>query len=584
MLTGTLLTTSGGVSGLDLDGSSIDISGSLGMRFREVSPDSGEDTFHQAYIGEVVARSYIWKPWFGNWKGRLTSSWERNESTQETENKIVSGAGEINLFHLSHFPFAAYFDIKDSRVDDTDLLDPGSEERFTRYGIRQSYSPTSGGMNINLNLFHDEREDLITTDKEKSNRGILSGFLHRGPHRFNASLLANDRERLLVMDQHKDWQWDVTHSYNPGARFNLMTSVGASGSDSENGEGVSNSSQERLTSNLLWRAETRPISVNAGLFIKSQTTESEITGDRVEDETRGNLSVIYLPTDNWRLRAAAGARIRTGSVDEKQSFQSASADYSSRLIPLNGFNYSYSAGAGIANETKSNTDDERVVRTNVSHNLNRNWQHDWFGPIGASFTIGQDLIYEGSSIEEELGTLVHRLSYSLSSTGDSRSTNLNMVLYDSRNSGRNDFTTQNASISAIHNQRISRYSDLGASFNVNFTRQSGSLTTERLDDPFTESDESDVENGGYTSLEIYYHHNRLFKVRNLRFGSRLRASTDSLLFDDLGSEPSSEFFWENRIDYTIGKLDIDFRTTWVERPAVDDAGTKTIILSIRRLF
>jgi len=554
------------------------------MRFREVMPDSGEDSFHQAYTGEIIGRSYLWEPWFGNWKGRIASSWERNESTDTTKNEVLSGAGEINLFHLSRFPFTAYVDVKDSRVDDSDILDPGSEERFTRYGIRQSYTPLSGNMNFNLNLFRDEREDLKTNDTEESTRGIASAFYHLGPHRMNLSLLANDRKRSIVDDQQQDWQTDLTHTYTPGARFSLSTSLGASGSTSEDDNGHSSFNQQRLASNMLWRAETMPLSVRSDIFAKTQTTASDIAGDRDEDETRANLSLTYLPTEQWRLRLSGGGRFRTGDVEEQRTFQAVSADYSSRAIPIGGFIYSYGSGVGFANETNSNTENEQIKRANFSHNLNRSWMHDWFGPIGASITLGQDLTYEDSSLENELGTLVHRVSYNLSSAGEDRSTNLNLVFYDSRNTGRNDFATQNASISAIHNQRISRYSDYGISYNTNLTRQSGDLSTVIEDDPFTDEDESQIEDAEHTSLEIFYHHNRLFKVRNLRFGTRLQTSTSSLLLDELNTEPSSELFWENRIDYTIGKLDIDFRTTWVERPAVDGAGTKTIVLSIRRIF
>ncbi len=584
LFTGTLFTTSGEVSGLGLGAYPIDLSGSLGMRFREIMPDAGEDSFQQAYTGELIARSYLWEPWFGNWKGRLSSSWEQNERTNTTENAIFSGAGEVNLFHLSRFPFTAYMDVRDSRVDNSDLVDPGTDERFTRYGIRQSYTPLSGGMNFNLNLFHDEREDFKTTDVESSNRGIFSGFYNRGSHRINLSLLANERERSLIMDKHKDWQTDLTHSYTPGARFSLTTSVGASGSESRDTQGLTDSSQERLASNLLWRAETMPLSVRGDINLRSQTVDSETQADREEDETRTNLSVTYLPNEHWRLRTSAGGRFRTGDIEEQRLFQTVSADYSSSLYPLGNFFYSYGAGAGFANENNSNAEDEQIGRGDFTHNLNRNWQHDWFGPIGASLTLGQDLTYEHSSLEGELGTLVHRVSYSLSSVGESRTTNVNMVFYDSRNSGRNDFNSQNASISAVHNQRLSRYTDFGITYNLNYTRQSGNLSTIVEDDPFTDEDESEAETGEYTSLEIFYHNNRLFKVRNLRFATRLRSSTNSLLFDEINTEPSSEFFWENRIDYTIGKLDIDFRTTWVERPAVEDAGTKTVTLTIRRLF
>ncbi|MEW8154638.1 MAG: hypothetical protein AB2765_08675, partial [Candidatus Thiodiazotropha endolucinida] len=258
--------------------------------------------------------------------------------------------------------------------------------------------------------------------------------------------------------------------------------------------------------------------------------------------------------------------------------------YTSQLIPWGEFTYGYGAGIGLSNEINTDDEDEWIGQTNFSHNLNRAWQYDWFGPVGMSVTFGQDLSYESSSIDEDLGTLVNRISYSLNSTGEESSTNLNIVFYDSRNSGRNDFATQNISINAIHNQRLSRYSDYGITYNVNFTRQRGDNSSVVEDDFFAVDSKLEIEDTEFSSLEIFYHNNRLFKVRNLRFGSRLRASSRSLFLDDLDSESGNEYLWENRLDYNIGKLDIDLRTTWVERPAADDAGTKTITLNVRRYF
>ena len=99
LLTGTLFTTSGTVSGLDLDDSSIDLSGSLGMRFREVMPDSGEDSFHQAYTGEIIGRSYLWEPWFGNWKGSVITSYSIHYTKlyETSEDKAHPIEGAFNL-------------------------------------------------------------------------------------------------------------------------------------------------------------------------------------------------------------------------------------------------------------------------------------------------------------------------------------------------------------------------------------------------------------------------------------------------------------------------------------------------------
>ncbi|MCG7963096.1 MAG: hypothetical protein N0E54_10390 [Candidatus Thiodiazotropha taylori] len=584
LFTGTLITTTGEVHTTEINQSGVTLSGSLGMRFREVIPDSGKSSFHRAYTGEVMARNHIWMPWFGNWKGRLISSWENKENGRETENQILSGAAEVNLFHLSKFPFSAFIDVKDSRIDDSELLEPGREERLTRLGLRQSYSPELGGMNATLNLFHDDREDLLTGDTEKSTRGLVSGYMHRGSHRITTLMVANDRSRSLVTDRHKDWQSDLTHSYNPMSNFSLITSLGVSGSDTEDTLGESESSQKRVATNLMWRATTLPVTLRSDIYFKSLDTSSASNIDKEENETRGNLSLTYLPYDRWRIRGRLGALVRSGDVDEERYIQSVTTDYTSKVSPLGAFTYGYGIGTGFSNEINTDDEDEWIGQASFSHNLNRTWQYDWFGPIGASFTFGQDLSYENSSLEEDLGTLVNRISYSLSSIGEDRSTNLNLVLYDSRNSGRNDFVTQNVSVNAIHNQRLSRYSDFGITYNVNFTKQRGDNSTVDDDDFFDEDKQSRNDDTEYSSLEVFFHNNRLFKVRNLRFASRLRGSSRSLYLDDMDEDQGSEYFWENRIDYTIGKLDIDFRTTWVERPSVENGGTKTITLNVRRLF
>ncbi|MCU7893235.1 MAG: hypothetical protein KZQ78_17280 [Candidatus Thiodiazotropha sp. (ex Ustalcina ferruginea)] len=434
-------------------------------------------------------------------------------------------------------------------------------------------------------MFHDEREDLQTADTERSNRAIVSGFIHRGKHKLNASFLANDRTRSLFMDEQLDWQADVTHVYTQSPRFSLATSAGANGSESNNDVDNVKTTQGRVGTVFHWRSENMPLSLRGDFLMKSLKSEAEVNEERTEDEIRGSISVIYLPTDHWRLRIGAGGKSRTGSVREKSYFETISANYNSKLIPLGEFFYSYGTGLDLSNETNSRTDDEQIYRANISHNLNRNWMSDWNGPLGSSMTIGQDISYEQSDIQDNIGTLVHRLTYSINATNEMRTTNLGITLYDSRNTGRNDLISQNLNLNAIHNHRISRYSGFGLTYNINYTRQSGRASfIDDEDDPFTDRVETEIENGKYTSLEIFYHNNRLLKVRNLRFKSRLRTSTDSLLLDHLNSTPSSEILWENRIDYTIGKLDVDFRTTWIERPAFEEGGTKTILLNIRRLF
>ncbi len=585
MMAGTFFTESAWPLDLGLGLPPMGVSGRLGALYRQIIPDEGEDVFQQAYTAELIGQSYVWQPWFGNWVGRLAGSWSMKESSTSVDSLVLSGGGELNLFHLSRFPFQAFVDIRDSRVDVDDAADPGSEERFVRYGIRQSYRPASGRGSVHLNLFRDEREDLLTGDREDGNRLIASGFLQYATHSFNASLLASDTSRSVGNSEQFDWQADISHTYTPGPRFSMTTSLGAGANETSSDTDESNSTRGNLGSNFIWRAETLPLSLRGDLSLSHLRQEAELTADRKEDEARGSLSLLYLPSRHWRFGLDAGVRQRLGDVEELATFQGLNANYNSPIYPLGGFNYGFGAGVGARNETNSRTEDEQVYSGNLTHNLTRGWVYDWGLPVNTSLTLGQDLSYEAGGLQGDLGTLSHRLSYGLYAHGPNHSTSLHLSAYDSRNSGRNDLVTQSISLNGVHHHRLSRYSEFSLTYNVNYSRQSGSGAEPVEEDPFADEDGDERSGRGEaTTLEAIYRHNRLLRVRNLRFQSRLRGSVNSLLIDDFASSPSAELLWENRLDYRIGKLEVDFRTTWVERPAVENGGTKSLLLSLNRRF
>lgn len=565
----------------------VDWTGKLGVQYRETWEESADSYSQEVYTAELNGLGYVWEPWYGIWKSRLAASWEEQNGNADSNSAILSGAGELNLFHLSRFPFWASVEVKDSRVDFDDLFLAGRDERFTRYGISQSYRPQSGSANANISLYRDERDDLTNNVKEVSDRMIASSFTQLGAHRFNASLLAKQTSIDLSETETSDWQADLSHTYAPSPRFTTTTSLGSAAFDTSSGIDRIHAERNRLGNTFLWRSEAMPISLQGDAALTTLQQDALLSADRDEQLLRGTLFMYYQPTDRWRWGLGVGGRRRSGDVEEQNLFETLTLDYASRPIPLGVYTYSYGGGVDLRNESNTPNEDERIYRTDLTHNLMRTWMHDWGRPVAATLTLGQDLILEESNLQGDLGTLVNRLSYGLNSSGEGYVSSIYLVLYDARNTGRNDLVTQNLSLSGVHNMRLSRYESFNLNFNLSLSNQSGQvfpveddfnadLEFDFVDDPSSRSE--------YSSLEAVYQHDRPYGVHNLRFLSRLRGSSGIYRTDNPGDTRTTEVLWENRIDYLIGKLEIDFRTLWIERPEFEEGSTKSVVLSINRYF
>ncbi len=572
---------------LDLGLPPVQWSGRLGAQYRHFVPELGEETVQRSYTGELSAASYIWQPWFGNWKTRLAATTIRKDNNTSSESLVLSGEGNVNLFHLSRFPFEAYFDVRDSRVDILDSLDPGREERFVRFGIRQSYTPLSGNARADVNLFRDERTDFVSGEKETANHLIANAFTQQGLHYLNANVQLNDISRNLNSFEQFDYQTNFLHTYTPNTHFTLTNTASYGETDVDSETEDTRISRARIGSNFLWRNESEkvPLRLRGDLSHESENLESRLSDDGNIEETRGSLGLFYLPTRQWRFGLEGGGRRLAGDADEVRTYQAATADYHSLIYPWGKFEYNYNTGAGVRHEQSTISENEKILNARFSHNLNRSWVYRFRVPVANSLSLGQDFLHDNSSLHGELNTLVHRLSYSISAATEKHTSNLHFVAYDSRTRGRTRLDTQSLSLIGVHNYRMTRHSDFSLNYNISISRQQGSSDPAEDEDvsfsPFEDNSEEPIES---SSVEAIYRHNRLFRVRNLRFLSRLRASTDSVTPNGFSTSQESDVLWENRLSYVIGKLDMEFRTLSVDRPAVERGGSHTFIFTINRLF
>ena len=568
-----------------LDIPPINWSGRLGSTYRLNKPDQGERTFQRTYTGEIAGDSYLWKPWFGRWRTRLALSASATDSESDTDSTFWSGDGRFNLFHMSRFPLDLFFNVQDSRVDFSDgaaLLDENNT-RFMRLGLTQRYQSADGRGVYDATLLRDELKDLVLNSTDVTNRAIMNGFLKRERHTFGAAFLLDDRHRTVSNADALEMQLNLSHSYSPNPRLSVETSGTMGLVDASNDTGSFKDTNARVNSQVFWRSERLPLTLRGLVFLSRQDLDAELSsGDRKLDEGRVSGFARYLINPNLSAGLDLGASFRSGDIAEQTTFQTGSLTYLSSAYPLGKFDYSWNGSVALRNNYSSISGADQIYGGVLGHGLNRRWLLEWGFPFTAVFNAHQEIRGEENTLEGALTVLVNRASATFNANVGSGSSYMQFLLQDTRNSGRLDDDITQLSLIGVHNHRFSRYSDFNASYGVFKVRQSGITgLQERDDDELFLADEFDRSRDS-TNLDLTYRHSKVFRVNRLRFQSRLQFRADSLLLSDFRAE-GGELVWENRFDYTIGKLDIRLRTAIINRRA-ETTGNKLAILSIIRRF
>ena len=65
------------------------------------------------------------------------------------------------------------------------------------------------------------------------------------------------------------------------------------------------------------------------------------------------------------------------------------------------------------------------------------------------------------------------------------------------------------------------------------------------------------------------------------FRSQFNARTVALFFSDIAGEENTDMYWENRVDYFIGKLEARFTATWNR---VNARNGYSVLLTVSRKF
>jgi hypothetical protein len=557
----------------------IAYSGEIRTDIRASLPEDEEHRLQQLRTAQIDAVTFIWQPWFATLHGNFALSHASNENLeffqssgkreQDSTSLFASGRGTVTVFPVSRFPFEGFVEISDSHTDFDDPLGPEiSDFQTLRFGARQQYQPESGRSSYIARVERSLQTDVFgqegTTDLLQ-----LSTTQNFTKHRFgvdlnieSASLDEEDADRLNVVLTGR-------HNYRPGDTLSVDSFATVTDLNQETALLENDISRADIRSFAIWRPRDWPLTVDADARLTADRTES--FGESTDTYTQFlRLGADYEFSERLRLLGNAGVTFIQAGEDETSTFQDLTATYRSESIPLRGFTYSYVASAGASNRTESEEDAVQRYSLSAGHAINRT-----FPLTEQTFTFLQ-FDQNGSAThdtdEGDEQTLNHTGSLSFNRASASGTSNLRLVLTDSRTFGEpnafgaDDTAFQVASLQGTHVQNLSRY----ASWNANFSLVATRTTAGDEDETFNSS-----------NANLVYQHGRLFGFRRLRFRSELELSSGSLFFLPEENDETSEVSWQNDIDYTIGRLDVNFKGRFTDRGGRSDFG---LFLTIRRRF
>jgi len=552
------------------------------------------------HFGSVFTQlsSYVWQPWIMQVNASLGLTKTRSESPnfdssapQKRRETFVTGRLNVDIVRQSRFPFFAFAEIQDSRVD-SDLQ--GFEGAQSTLGFMQRYTPWSGGqflLEYRRNMterFSDERSQATSgsplehsTDRWQVR--IDKGF---GRHRLNYNAVVTDFARSDTLESKNDNRHTLRHRYSRNSRFSL-----------DNTFFVSDESIERQSSNVLrvfrqfnsilsWRPEVKRPLVITGRALLHDIESGQTDSSQNTENIWVSGSLNYQLTDHVTLAGSVGSSSQKfDSADwQTRTFSRLSAQVRSKEHTVLTGRYRASGAIHLLHEKGSLDPDEpgetdestQELSVNLSHTLSK--QFSLASGHQLDLHVSQDWTGQKNREGERGQMLGHRIFGTLSRQRGNSNSYLRVSATDRRQRGLVERNFQLLNLQLSRTTRFDRRRALGGSLTYQYSRK-------WLDDIDLGSSGSHSTN---YSANINYRHADIFTVRDLDFFSELRAQSSEFVSDDPFDEISnnidetrSDVDWRNRLIFNVGRLrlrlDANFRQ-------VEDRWSTSIFFRVRRYY
>ncbi|MHB1293134.1 MAG: hypothetical protein ACYCY5_13260 [Sulfuricella sp.] len=538
--------------------------GNIGYDLR--SESFGEIKYlSQSIVTKVNAstNSYIWQPWFAQVSGGLglsstRSSTSSSSGSNTTDNKVTSnyitGNAALNLLPYSRFPFEAHFDRSDNRLD-TGLSGIDSSYRSTRYGLTQRYRTLTGDTQYMASYDRNLWESAVFgTDQQDLLRLEMTKRLAKQTLQINGDI--NNTERQKTNESTMLNTLVARHSYIPDPTLSVESLGNLSRTNYRLAQGETDLRYLQLSSSAFWRPAEKPLTVTGSARLFGMNSASSGGTPSALRSASANLGAFYELSKNIRLNGSANVNINdSNGIQTVASNQSAGITYQPDAFDLASFRYNGFASGTVTNRIDS-IDSGQHLALQLGHSLNRSMGLG-VGALGLNMnqTVSSDF---DSSIPTIL-RLSHSGSLTWSHAEGQNNTFLRLSASDSRAvSGTQDFF-QLLNLQASRNEGLTRNASWAGNLTIQMVRQkTGIMPFAYYNTPVATDTTPDtpVTTTTTSSADLSYRHQRAFGVPRLRFVSELRIYGDMPLPVFAGPRLQESRSWENRLDYTIGRLQL----------------------------
>jgi hypothetical protein len=543
--------------------------GELRLGGRAIVPDQGNQTYVFARSARLNVESFIWQPWFASAGGGLDWSWIDTFAESDSQTQLLGGEAHATLFPVSRFPTFAFVNVTDTRSDVELSEIPERQVRITRFGLAQTYGPRSGRAHFAARADRSIEEGTDDRLRAVIDRADLNGSFLTERQRFNATFNVKDTTRDLNDENLFEMVGTLRHNARPTDTMTLDSFATYTDTSVESASVNFSNRGIQANSVALWRPRRVPLTVSG----TAQATVSQQERDGVSDErSAGNLALgaDYLINRLTRVSGNATLNITEENVS---STQGATLSYNPDPFGLGRFTYNWFTSTSVSNELGSAAGDRTILGVLFGHGVTR--VRPFASAPAWSLSIAGNNTVSGSmdTVDGAAATLGLNGSLGVSHGRAGGVTTARLDANDARSIGASrqfatgDNNFQSVSFNFGHRQELSSHSQWSATVAMGWNRQefgdSGGTTTE------------------FSSANLGYTNSRLFGVPRMLFRSQFTARTIDLFFADVVGEENTDMRWENRIDYTIGKLETRLTANWSR---VNARNGYTVLLTIARKF
>jgi len=524
--------------------------------------------------------TYIVQPYIGQIFGGFIVRYNQGDTNRSGTSKRLNLTGNLRLrlFPMSHFPFEIYW-LEENEQDRREEASLVTHRRVV--GLTQSYT-SANNTSTRLLLEHREFEfdDRVGVQDQfgKNSLASLDMNIPLGKWNLNWRNLYR-RDQNSNTRQRNDRLYSILrHSWSPSPNWNMhgYTSYRDTTRKREDRADQENSRFE-FSNYLTWRPQTaRPLAAT-GLFRHVEFLDNPGSAiDRSLGATTLSGSANYLITDRINLIGnALGQFLRSTLENQFRTRAAAEARY--QALPRSWGTLTYQWNTGLGARFTNQKDEWGRVFSGIgsfSHSLNKVFLP---GSQPISVRFSQNLRAIEGTDGESTQLLSHILSANWSINSARRSSVLNASISGNNGyggggrAGNQEREFQVARVIFNQTENLSRDSTLTGSVSFQVRRTAG---------PFIEGE--DVIPGG--SADIIYQHRMLFNVPLLQLRSTLRwysTNFNTSLDDPTSSSGTKGLFWDNRLNYRIGRLDLRLL---LRLSRVNDINQAFLYFSARRHF